>query len=204
MFQLIKVSKENQGKIFRSLVTILVVLMYIWWITVSLQTQLNSYIITNNTELVYKDDTKVKVDHINEDNTLYLDDTTKVEGDQVDEYIMTVRGTGTYYIPDNKMSRELSWEESIDVGEAWIVLTISVYIIGILLTINCKGSKWRSIGVVVLEFFVSILTIVVGEYYVSNILQKNIPIQEIVLVVYILLALTAVLLRVFRAKIWRS
>lgn len=204
MFQLIKVSKENQGKIFRALVTILVVLMYIWWITVSLQTQLNSYIITNNTELVYKDDTKVKVDHINEDNTLYLDDTTKVEGDQVDEYIMTVRGTGTYYIPDNKMSRELSWEESIDVGEAWIVLTISVYIIGILLTINCKGSKWRSIGVVVLEFFVSILTIVVGEYYVSNILQKNIPIQEIVLVVYILLALTSVLLRVFRAKIWRS
>lgn len=204
MFQLIKVSKENQGKIFRALVTILVVLMYIWWITVSLQTQLNSYIITNNTELVYKDDTKVKVDHINEDNTLYLDDTTKVEGDQVDEYIMTVRGTGTYYIPDNKMSRELSWEESIDVGEAWIVLTISVYIIGILLTINCKGSKWRSIGVVVLEFFVSILTIVVGEYYVSNILQKNIPIQEIVLVVYILLALTSVLLRIFRAKIWRS
>lgn len=204
MFQLIKVSKENQGKIFRALVTILVVLMYIWWITVSLQTQLNSYIITNNTELVYKDDTKVKVDHINEDNTLYLDDTTKVEGDQVDEYIMTVKGTGTYYIPDNKMSRELSWEESIDVGEAWIVLTISVYIIGILLTINCKGSKWRSIGVVVLEFFVSILTIVVGEYYVSNILQKNIPIQEIVLVVYILLALTTVLLRVFRAKIWRS
>lgn len=204
MFQLIKVSKENQGKIFRALVTILVVLMYIWWITVSLQTQLNSYIITNNTELVYKDDTKVKVDHINEDNTLYLDDTTKVEGDQVDEYIMTVKGTGTYYIPDNKMSRELSWEESIDVGEAWIVLTISVYIIGILLTINCKGSKWKSIGVVVLEFFVSILTIVVGEYYVSNILQKNIPIQEIVLVVYILLALTSVLLRVFRAKIWRS
>lgn len=204
MFQLIKVSKENQGKIFRALVTILVVLMYIWWITVSLQTQLNSYIITNNTELVYKDDTKVKVDHINEDNTLYLDDTTKVEGDQVDEYIMTVKGTGTYYIPDNKMSRELSWEESIDVGEAWIVLTISVYIIGILLTINCKGSKWRSIGVVVLEFFVSILTIVVGEYYVSNILQKNIPIQEIVLVVYVLLALTTVLLRVFRAKIWRS
>lgn len=204
MFQLVKVSKENQGKIFRALVTILVVLMYIWWITVSLQTQLNSYIITNNTELVYKDDTKVKVDHINEDNTLYLDDTTKVEGDRVDEYIMTVRGTGTYYIPDNKMSRELSWEESIDVGEAWIVLTMSVYIIGILLTINCKGSKWRSIGVVVLEFFVSILTIVVGEYYVSNILQKNIPIQEIVLVVYILLALTSVLLRVFRAKIWRS
>lgn len=204
MFQLVKVSKENQGKIFRALITILVVLMYIWWITVSLQTQLNSYIITNNTELVYKDGTKVKVDHINEDNTLYLDDTTKVEGDQVDEYIMTVRGTGTYYIPDNKMSRELSWEESIDVGEAWIVLTISVYITGILLTINCKGSKWRSIGVVVLEFFVSILTIVVGEYYVSNILQKNIPIQEVVLVVYILLALTAVLLRVFRAKIWRS
>lgn len=204
MFQLIKVSKENQGKIFRALVTILVVLMYIWWITVSLQTQLNSYIITNNTELVYKDNTKVKVDHINEDNTLYLDDTTKIEGDQVDEYIMTARGTGTYYIPDNKMSRELSWKESIDVGEDWIVLTVSVYIIGILLTINCKGSKWRSIGVVVLEFFVSILTMVVGEYYVSNILQKNIPIQEIVLVVYVLLALTAVLLWVFRAKIWRS
>lgn len=204
MYRLVKVSKANQARIFKTLVTFLVVLVYVWWIAISLQTQLNCYIITNNTELVYRDDSKIKVEHINEDNTLYLDDTTKVEEDQVDEYIMTVRGTGTYYIPDNKMSRELSWEESIDVGEAWIVLTISVYIIGILLAINCKGSKWRSIGVVVLEFFVSILTIVVGEYYVSNILQKNIPIQEIVLVVYILLALTSVLLRVFRAKIWRS
>lgn len=204
MYRLVKVSKANQARIFKTLVTFLVVLVYVWWIAISLQTQLNCYIITNNTELVYRDDSKIKVEHINEDNTLYLDDTTKVDGDQVDEYIMTARGTGTYYIPDNKMSRELSWEESIDVGEAWIVLTISVYIIGILLTINCKGSKWRSIGVVVLEFFVSILTIVVGEYYVSNILQKNIPIQEIVLVVYVLLALTAVLLRVFRAKIWRS
>lgn len=204
MYRLVKVSKANQVRIFKTLVTFLVVLVYVWWIAISLQTQLNCYIITNNTELVYRDDSKIKVEHINEDNTLYLDDTTKVEGDQVDEYIMTVRGTGTYYIPDNKMSRELSWEESIDVGEAWIVLTVSVYIIGILLTINCKGSKWKSIGVVVLEFFVSILTIVVGEYYVSNILQKNIPIQEIVLVVYILLALTSVLLRVFRAKIWRS
>lgn len=204
MYRLVKVSKANQARIFKTLVTFLVVLVYVWWIAISLQTQLNCYIITNNTELVYRDDSKIKVEHINEDNTLYLDDTTKVEGDQVDEYIMTVRGTGTYYIPDNKMSRELSWEESLDVGEAWIVLTVSVYIIGILLTINCKGSKWKSIGVVVLEFFVSILTIVVGEYYVSNILQKNIPIQETVLVVYILLALTSVLLRVFRAKIWRS
>lgn len=204
MYRLVKVSKANQARIFKTLVTFLVVLVYVWWIAISLQTQLNCYIITNNTELVYRDDSKIKVEHINEDNILYLDDTTKVDGNQVDEYIMTVRGTGTYYIPDNKMSRELTWSESMEVGTSWIALSIIVYTISVLLLINCKGAKLKSFLVDLLMFFVSLVTLVVGEYFISNILQKSIPFQEIVVVVFGLFALASVILSIFQRKIWKS
>lgn len=204
MYRLVKVSKANQARIFKTLVTFLVVLVYVWWIAISLQTQLNCYIITNNTELVYRDDSKIKVEHINEDNTLYLDDTTKVDGDQVNEYIMTARGTGTYYIPDNKMSRELTWSESMEVGTSWIALSIIVYTISVLLLISCKGAKLKSFLVDLLMFFVSLVTLVVGEYFISNILQKSIPFQEIVVVVFGLFALASVILSIFQRKIWKS
>ena len=203
MYPFIKVKKETSNKFFCVMVTILVVLTFIWWFLTAMQTQLNSYIITNNTYNVQQDDTKIKVEHINEDGDLYLEDTTKVSDEDVFEYIMTEKGTGTYYIPDNKMSRELTNSESLEVGESFIVLTIVVYIIGVLLLINCKGRKLRSILVDLLMCLVSILTWVVMQYYISNILQKSIPTQEIILIVYFLFCLTSVILRVFRRRIWK-
>lgn len=203
MYPFIRVKKETSNKFFCVMVTILVVLTFIWWFLTAMQTQLNSYIITNNTYNVQQDGTKIKVEHINEDGDLYLEDTTKVSDKDVSEYIMTEKGTGTYYIPDNKMSRELTDSESLEVGESFIVLTIVVYIIGVLLLINCKGRKLRSILVDLLMCLVSILTWVVMQYYVSNILQKSIPVQEIILIVYFLFCLTSVILRVFRRRIWK-
>lgn len=203
MYPFIRVKKETSNKFFCVMITILVVLTFIWWFLTAMQTQLNSYIITNNTYNVQQDGTKIKVEHINEDGDLYLEDTTKVSDKNVSEYIMTEKGTGTYYIPDNKMSRELTDSESLEVGESFIVLTIVVYIIGVLLLINCKGRKLRSILVDLLMCLVSILTWVVTQYYVSNILQKSIPIQEIILIVYFLFCLTSVILRVFRRRIWK-
>ena len=203
MYPFIRVKKETSNKFFCVMVTILVVLTFIWWFLTAMQTQLNSYIITNNTYNVQQDGTKIKVEHINEDGDLYLEDTTKVSDKDVSEYIMTEKGTGTYYIPDNKMSRELTDSESLEVGESFIVLTIVVYIIGVLLLINCKGRKLRSILVDLLMCLVSILTWVVVQYYVSNILQKSIPVQEIILIVYFLFCLTSVILMVFRRRIWK-
>lgn len=203
MYPFIRVKKETSNKFFCVMVTILVVLTFIWWFLTAMQTQLNSYIITNNTYNVQQDGTKIKVEHINEDGDLYLEDTTKVSDKDVSEYIMTEKGTGTYYIPDNKMSRELTDSESLEVGESFIVLTIVIYIIGVLLLINCKGRKLRSILVDLLMCLVSILTWVVMQYYVSNILQKSIPVQEIILIVYFLFCLTSVTLRVFRRRIWK-
>ena len=103
MYPFIRVKKETSNKFFCVMVTILVVLTFIWWFLTAMQTQLNSYIITNNTYNVQQDDTKIKVEHINEDGDLYLEDTTKVSDKDVSEYIMTEKGTGTYYISDNKM-----------------------------------------------------------------------------------------------------
>lgn len=204
MYPFIKVKKETSVKFFSIMVSLLVLLSFIWWFLTSLQTQLNCFIVVNNTSLVMEDNTKVKVDYINKDNTLYLDDTSKIDGDTIDEYIATTKGTGTYYIPDNKMSRELTWNESIEIGKSWMILTVSIYLISILLLINCRGLKIKSILVNILMFFVSLVTLVVGEYFISNILEKDIYFQEIIVVVYMIFALASVLLRVFRNKIWKS
>lgn len=203
MYPFIRVKKETSNKFFCVMVTILVVLTFIWWFLTAMQTQLNSYIITNNTYNVQNDDTKIKVEHINEDGDLYLEDTTKIPDSDVSEYIMTEKGTGTYYIPDNKMSRELTESESLEIGESLIFLTAVVYIISILLLVNCKGNKLESVLVDLLMCFVSIVTLVVMEYYVSNILQKDIPVQEIVVVAYMLFALSSIMLREFRRRIWK-
>lgn len=203
MYPFIKVKKETSAKFFCVMVSILVVLTFIWWFLTAMQTQLNSYIITNNTYNVQNDDTKIKVEHINEDGDLYLEDTTKILDSDVSEYIMTEKGTGTYYIPDNKMSRELTESESLEIGESLIFLTAVVYIISILLLVNCKGNKLGSVLVDLLMCFISIVTLVVMEYYVSNILQKDIPVQEIVVVAYILFALSSIMLRKFRRRIWK-
>ena len=203
MYPFIKVKKETSIKFFRVMVSILVTLTFIWWFLTAMQTQLNSYIITNNTYNVQNDDTKIKVEHINEDGDLYLEDATKIPDSDVSEYIMTEKGTGTYYIPDNKMSRELSESESLEIGESLIFLTAVVYIISILLLVNCKGNKLKSVLVDLLMCFISIITLVVMEYYVSNILQKDIPVQEIVVVSYILFALSSIMLRKFRRRIWK-
>ena len=203
MYPFIKVKKETSAKFFRVMVTILVVLTFIWWFLTAMQTQLNSYIITNNTYNVQNDDTKIKVEHINEDGDLYLEDTTKIPDSDVSEYIMTEKGTDTYYIPDNKMSRELTKSESLEIGEFLIFLTAVVYLISILLLVNCKGNKLGSVLVDLLMCFVSVVTLVVMEYYISNILQKDISVQEIVVVAYMLFALSSIMLREFRRRIWK-
>lgn len=201
MYPFIKVRKETSVKVFHIMVTILVILTFIWWFLVAMQTQLNSAIIVTNTQNVEEDSTKIKVDHINENGDLYLDDTSKIEDSTVNEYIMTAHGTGTYYIPDNMMSRELTYSESLEIGKSYIVLTVVVYILGFLLLVNSRGEKIKGILLNVLMCIVSVLTVVVMEYYLSNILQNNIPAQEIVVGVYWVFALTSILFRVFRRRI---
>lgn len=203
MYPFIKVRKETSVKFFHIMVTVLVTLTFIWWFLVAMQTQLNSAIIVTNTQNVEEDSTKIKVDHINENGDLYLDDTSKIEDSIVNEYIMTTQGTGTYYIPDNMMSRELTCSESLEIGKSYIVLTVVVYILGFLLLVNSRGEKIKGILLNILMCIVSVLTVVVMEYYLSNILQKNIPAQEIVVGVYWVFALTSILFWVFRRRIWK-
>ena len=203
MYPFIKVRKETSVKFFHIMVTILVILTFIWWFLVAMQAQLNSAIIITNTQNVEEDSTKVEVNHINEAGDLYLDDTSKVEDSTVNEYIVTSQGTGTYYIPDNMMSRELSYSESLEIGRSFIILTVVVYILGVLLLVNCRGARVKSILVDLLMCIVSIVTIVVMEYYLSNILQRNIPAQEIIVVVYWIFVLLSIVFRVFRRRIWK-
>ena len=161
MYPFIKVKDKNRKTIFRVFITIICVLISLWWLFSGLETQLNSVIVVQNTEYVEQDTSKIKVEYINEDGTVFFEDATSVEDDAISEYITVKQGTGTYYVPDNMMTRELTANESFDLGQRFIFLSILIYIIFILLLINSKGKTKNSvaliIGMSVFQFFCAII-----------------------------------------------
>lgn len=202
MYPFIKVRETTRKKFFIIMLTILYILTIFWWILTGLQTQISSLVIEMNTENVLQDSSKIKVEHINEEGTLYLEDTSSVEDSQVTEYITVKKDIGTYYIPENKMTREISSSEAWGIGRNFLVLTGVIYVMCILLLINIKGNKLYSILTLILFFIISIFSMVVLEYFASNIIVSDIPIQEIIAVVFIVYCVAAILLRAFRKRLW--
>ena len=159
MYPFIKVKDKNRKTIFRVFITIICVLISLWWLFSGLETQLNSVIVVQNTEYVEQDTSKIKVEYINEDGTVFLEDATSVEDDAISEYITVKQGTGIYYVPDNMMTRELTANESFDLGQRFIFLSILVYLVFQLLGVNVKGKKSFTIllilGELLAAFFAS-------------------------------------------------
>ena len=163
MYPFIKVKDKNRKIIFRVSITIICVLISLWWLFSGLETQLNSAIVVQNTEYVEQDTSKIKVEHINEDGTVFLEDTTSVEDNAISEYITVKQETGTYYIPDNMMTRELTADESFDLGQRFIFLSILVYLVFLLLIL----------GELLAAFFAS----VVLTYFLDNIVESKFPVN---------------------------
>ena len=200
MYPFIKVKEANRKIIFKVFISIICALIGVWWFSSGLETQLNSAIVVQNTEYVEQDTSKIKVEHINEDGTVFLEDTTSVEDDAISEYITVKQGAGTYYIPDNMMTRELTAGESFDLGQRFIFLSILIYIIFILLLINSKGKTKNSvaliIGMSVFQFFCFIIL----SYFTDNIITVNFNIDWVFLALFVFYILGVILLSKIRLR----
>ena len=177
MYPFIKVKDKNRKIIFRVFITIICVLIGLWWLSSGLETQLNSAIVVQNTEYVEQDTSKIKVEHINEDGTVFLEDTTSVEDDAISEYITVKQETGTYYIPNNMMTRELTADESFDLGQRFIFLSILVYLVFQLLGVNAKGKKSFTILLILGELLAAFFASVVLTYFLDNIVESKFPVN---------------------------
>lgn len=177
MYPFIKVKDKNRKIIFRAFIIILCVLIGLWWLSSGLETQLNSAIVVQNTEYVEQDTSKIKVEHINEDGTVFLEDTTSVEDDAISEYITVKQETGTYYIPDNMMTKELTADESFDLGQRFTFLSILVYLIFQLLGVNVKGKKSFTILLILGELLAAFFASIVLTYFLDNIVESKFPVN---------------------------
>ena len=177
MYPFIKVKDKNRKIIFRVFITIICVLIGLWWLSSGLETQLNSAIVVQNTEYVKQDTSKIKVEHINEDGTVFLEDTTSVEDDAISEYITVKQETGTYYIPDNMMTRELTADESFNLGQRFIFLSILAYLVFQLLGVNAKGKKLFTILLILGELMAAFFASIVLTYFLDNIVESKFPVN---------------------------
>lgn len=177
MYPFIKVKDKNRKIIFRVFITIICVLISLWWLFSGLETQLNSVIVVQNTEYVEQDTSKIKVEYINEDGTVFLEDTTSVEDDAISEYITVKQETGTYYIPDNMMTRELTADESFDLGQRFIFLSILVYLVFQLLGVNAKGKRSFIILLILGELMATFFASIVLTYFLDNIVESEFPVN---------------------------
>lgn len=177
MYPFIKVKDKNRKIIFRAFIAIICVLIGLWWLSSGLETQLNSAIVVQNTEYVEQDTSKIKVEHINEDGTVFLKDTTSVEDNAISEYITVKQETGTYYIPDNMMTRELTADESFDLGQRFIFLSILVYLVFLLLGVNVKRKKSFTLLLILGELLAAFFASVVLTYFLDNIVESKFPVN---------------------------
>lgn len=177
MYPFIKVKEANRKVIFKVFISIICTLIGVWWLSSGLETQLNSAIVVQNTEYVEQDTSKIKVEHINEDGTVFLEDTTSVEDNAISEYITVKQETGTYYIPDNMMTRELTADESFDLGQRFIFLSILVYLVFLLLGVNVKGKKSFTLLLILGEVMAAFFASIVLTYFLDNIVESKFPVN---------------------------
>lgn len=177
MYPFIKVKKENQRKIFNILMCSLLSLIFIYHLLSGIDLSLNTSIIVNNTKLVEQDETKIKIAHIKPDGTVYLENTEQIEEGKIKKYIRTTKGSGSYYIPEDMMSAEITSRDAINLGKRFEILNVVILIIFICLAVMyCKSTKffiWMGI------FFGCEILIIdsVMKPYCSDILVSSFPIQ---------------------------
>ena len=161
MYPFIKVQKKNQGIIFNVGITVICVLIFLYWLLSGLTLQTNSAVIYYNTVRVENDESKIEVQHINEDNKVFLDDGTSFENEDIKEYIKVVKGSGTYYIPDGLMTVEVSKDEATGLAKTFILMDVVVFIMFICLLIWKHNKRWQvileAIGYFIISFFASIV-----------------------------------------------
>ena len=160
MYPFIKVNKKNQKLIFNVGVTVICVLIFLYWLVSGLTLQANSAIISYNSNKISNDNKKVKVEHINEDNTVFLENGNKYKDDDIKEYIKVSNGIGTYYISDGYMTVEVSKTEALKLASTFIILDVVILIMFICLYIWKHRKRQlilETLGYCIISFFSSIV-----------------------------------------------
>lgn len=176
MYPFIKISKKNQKLIFNVGVTAICVLIFLYWLVSGLTLQANSAIISYNSNKVLNDSTKVKVEHINEDNMVFLENGDKYKNNDIKEYIKVSNGIGTYYIPDGYMTVEISKTEALKLASTFIILDVVILIMFICLYI-WKHRKRQLILETLGYCVISFLSSIVLKFWCVEIYRTAFPIS---------------------------
>lgn len=95
-----------------------------YWVVLGLSVIGWSLDIIHNTRLVNQDSTKVRVASIDKDETLTLEDGTTVKKDKISEYIRVEKNAGTWYIPEDKMTAEITVNDVVSMLRPFMAVGI--------------------------------------------------------------------------------
>lgn len=95
-----------------------------YWIVLGLSVIGWSLDIIHNTRLVSHDSTKVRVASVGKDETLTLEDDTTVKKDKISEYIRVEKNVGTWYIPEDKMTAEITINDVVSMLRPFMAVGI--------------------------------------------------------------------------------
>lgn len=153
---------------YQRCLSMLVVIVLIWYVLNGLGLAMNSAVLSNNTDLVLKDMSAKKVMSVDKEGILTLEDNTTVDGSTIKEYVRTIPNSGSYYIEKDKMSAEITQTDTINLCVGYYVSGLVTFII-LLLYFRIRES-YAKIGK--FERFVSstyiliqVLTIIVNLLY---------------------------------------
>lgn len=180
------IERSKQDKIIKWVLKIILILVFVWYALIGVQLSINSSIIGLNTENVKNSKTKVSVNKILEDGTMFLDDTRKLKDSDISEYVKVAPGTGTYILEDNYMSVELTKSEAWKMSYSFMLLGV----ITILLVFLIKKSTNAKVLICSLILIIAWITL---EGFNSNVLLSKIPFTIILVGILIIVILICML-----------
>ena len=95
-----------------------------YWIVLGLSVIGWSLDIIHNTRLVSQDSTKVRVASVAKDETMTLEDGTTVKKDKISEYIRVEKNADTWYIPEDKMTAEITVNDVVSMLRPFMAVGI--------------------------------------------------------------------------------
>ena len=99
-----------------------------YWVVLGLSVIGWSLDIIHNTRLVNQDSSKIKVVSVDKGETLTLEDSTTVSKDKVSEYIRVEKNAGTWYIPEDKMTAEITINDVVSMLRPFIAIGVILLI----------------------------------------------------------------------------
>lgn len=145
-------------------IKIMVFLSIIGYILSGLYIVLNLYSIDANTSVLNNDSSSIEVINIDDNETLYLEDGSEVNGSDITSYVKVNRGSGTWYIEDDLLAVEVVFSDLIG------MLLINIFYMAVLLVfiIRSQGSKKYNIArnIILLLFIIYSFVnwFVIGSY----------------------------------------